>query len=249
MGYAQAAFFSGFGLGPLMGGALTDHFGITATFFSMGCLNLLAFLLTLSLLPEVRGRKTSGDSRLSFREIGASGTVKGIFSFRLTEAIGRGGISAFFPIFAATIGLSITLIGTLLTVSILTVTIFTPLGGMIADRFNRRALIVIGKVIFIMSTVAITLTNNFEQLLAVLFMQGISGAICMPAASALIVEEGRKYGMGSTMSTMFLAIGIGMATGPLLSGVVADFININSVFYTVAGMGIIGISLLIWFTR
>ena len=48
MGYAQAAFFSGFGLGPLMGGTLTDHFGITATFFSMGCLNLLAFLVTLS---------------------------------------------------------------------------------------------------------------------------------------------------------------------------------------------------------
>jgi len=40
-----------------------------------------------------------------------------------------------------------------------------------------------------------------------------------------------------------------MAIGPLLGGVVADFVNINSVFYFAASMGLIGISLFIWFTR
>jgi len=249
MGYAQAAFFSGFGLGPVMGGVLTDHFGMTTCFSTMGGLNLLAFLVTLIFLPEVSRRKMTASPRLSFKEMSASGIVKGIFSFRLTESIGRGSITTFLPIFAAMIGLSITRIGILLAVNILTLSILGPLGGMIADRFNKRLLIVLGQSIFIIAMVAIPMTNSFEQLLPALLIQGISGAICIPAASALIVGEGRSYGMGSAMATLFVAMGIGMTIGPILSGVVADFVSINSVFYTAAGMGVIGTGLLIWFSR
>ena len=249
MGYAQAAFFSGFGLGPIMGGVLTEHFGMTACFSTMGGLNLLAFLVTLFFLPEISRRKMTASPRLSFKEMSASGIVKGVFSFRLTESMGRGSVTTFLPIFAAMIGLSITRIGILLAVSILTLSILGPLGGIIADRFNRRLLIVLGQGIFIIAMVAIPMTNSFEQLLPVLLIQGISGAICIPAASALIVGEGRSYGMGSAMATLFVAMGIGMTIGPILSGVVADFASINSVFYTAAGMGVIGTGLLIWFSR
>ena len=249
MGYAQAAFFSGFGLGPVMGGVLTDHFGMTVCFSTMGGLNLLAFLVTLFFLPEVSRRKVIASPRLSFKAMRASGIVKGIFSFRITESIGRGSITTFLPIFAAMIGLSITRIGILLAVNILTLSILGPLGGMIADRFNKRLLIVLGQSIFIIAMVAIPMTNSFEQLLPALLIQGISGAICIPAASALIVGEGRSYGMGSAMATLFVAMGIGMTTGPILSGVVADFASINSVFYTAAGIGVIGTGLLIWFSR
>ncbi len=71
----------------------------------------------------------------------------------------------------------------------------------------------------------------------------------MPAVSALTVEEGRKFGMGSTMAMLAVAMSVGMAIGPLLGGVIADFIGINSVFYFAAGMGLAGTSLFIWFTR
>ncbi len=64
-----------------------------------------------------------------------------------------------------------------------------------------------------------------------------------------IAKEGRKYGMGSTMSIFFLAMGIGMAIGPIISGGIADLLNIDSVFYFGAIMGLIGTGLFIWFTR
>ena len=71
----------------------------------------------------------------------------------------------------------------------------------------------------------------------------------MPAASALIVEEGRRFGMGSTMGAFAMAMSIGMAIGPLLSGVIADFASINLVFYFGASAGLIGTGLFLWFTR
>lgn len=249
MGWAQAAFFSGFGFGPLIGGVVTEQFSMAASFIIMSSLNMLAFFIALFFLPEASREKTAEEVHLSFKEMGRSSVVKGIFSARLSQALGRGGISTFLPIFASMIGLSISLIGILITINILSVTLFLPLGGQLADRFSRRNLIILGSVIFVLLLAVIPLTNSFGQLLTVLFIQGLGGAISMPATSALTVEEGRTYGMGSTMSMLFLSMSIGMAIGPLISGAVADYFSVSSVFYLAAGMGAIGIGLFSWFTR
>jgi len=51
------------------------------------------------------------------------------------------------------------------------------------------------------------------------------------------------------MSMLFLAMSIGMALGPIISGGIADLLNINSVFYFGAAIGLTGTALFIWFTR
>jgi len=248
-GYASAAFFSGFGLGPLLGGVVTEHFSMTAAFLIMSGLNFVAAFIAFVFLPESTRRQTSKEFHLSIREMGASGIIRGLFSFRLAQALGRGGIAAFLPIFASMLGLSTSLIGILLTVNILSVTLLTPLGGLMADRFNRKALTIFGNFFFALVLAVIPLTDNFGLLLGILLIQGLSTALCMPAAAALTVEEGRRFGMGSTMSIFFLAMAIGQAIGPIISGVIADYLSINAVFYTGAILGGIGTLLFIWFTR
>ena len=250
MGYFNAAFFSGIGFGPLMGGALTEHFGMSVAFFTMGFLNLLAFLIAVLFLPEISHRKMETSAHLSFRKMGKSGMVKGLFSFRLSSSLGMGAFACFLPIFAAVyIGLSPTLIGVLLAVNILLMSLLGAATGKIADRFNRRVLVALGSLINLTFLALIPLGGNFWQLLGICALGGLGGAIAMPAASALIVEEGRRFGMGSTMGIFAMAFSIGMAVGPLLSGVIADFASINSVFYFGASAGLIGTSLFLWFTR
>jgi DHA1 family multidrug resistance protein-like MFS transporter len=250
MGYFNAAFFTGFGFGPLMGGALTDNFGGNASFFAMGGLNLLAFLIVVFLLPEIRQRKEASRPIPSFQEMGASGMVKGLFSFQLVFALGRGVFTAFLPIFAGIyLGLSPTLIGILVAVNILLMSLLQPYCGHIADRFNRTALVAISSLVAAVSLALIPLGGNFWQLLGICALGGISGAIATPAASALSVDEGRRFGMGPTMAILAMAFAIGMGVGPLLGGVIADFISVNSAFYFGAAFGLIGTGLFIWFAR
>ena len=250
MGYFNAAFLTGFGVGPLMGGALTDHFGMNVAFSTMGGLNLLAFLIAAVFLPEIRQRKIATSSHPSFIKMSTSGMVKGLFSFRLVDALGRGAFATFLPIFAAIyIGLSPTLIGVLLATDILLMALLQIHTGSIADRFNRRALVILGSLIKLTFLALIPLMHSFWQLFGLCVLQGLGGAISLPAASALIVEEGRKFGMGSTIAIFTISMSIGMAIGPLLGGVMTDFVSINSVFYFAAGMGLVGTSLFIWFTR
>jgi len=251
MGYANAAFFSGFGFGPFIGGVVTENFGQNPAFFILIGLNLLAFFIAFIFLPEVSHRKTSEEEgpALSFKEMTGNNMVKGLFSFRMAQALGRGGIGTFLPIYAALIGISTSLIGMLLTVNILSVTLLSPVGGMIADRFNRRTITIISSVLFAVVLVAIPHANGFVPLLFVLLVQGLTAAVSMPAATALVVEEGRTYGMGSTMSVFFVAMGVGIAVGPIISGGIHDSMGINWVFYFGAVMGAVGSVLFAWFTR
>jgi len=251
MGYANAAFFSGFGFGPFIGGVVTENFGQNPAFFILIGLNLIAFFIAFFFLPEVSSRKTSEEEgpRLSFKEMTSNSMVKGLFSFRMAQALGRGGIGTFLPIYAAMIGISTSLIGMLLTVNILSVTLLSPVGGMIADRFNRRTITIISSILFAAVLAVIPYANGFVSLLLILLVQGLTAAVSMPAATALVVEEGRTYGMGSTMSVFFVAMGVGIATGPIISGGIHDSIGINWVFYFGAIMGAVGAVLFSWFTR
>jgi MFS family permease len=122
-------------------------------------------------------------------------------------------------------------------------------GGNIADRFNRKALVVIGSLTNLAYLALIPLGSNFWQLLAICIFGGLGGAVSMPAASALTVEEGRKFGMGSTMAVLAVAFSIGMAIGAMLGGVIADFASIDLVFYFGAATALVGTGLFIWFTK
>ncbi|MFC1992898.1 MFS transporter [Chloroflexota bacterium] len=147
------------------------------------------------------------------------------------------------------LGLNSSLIGILLAVSVLLMALSLPYSGKIADRFNRRALVIIGSLINVSFLALIPLFHSFWQLLGLCALGALGVGIAMPAASAMTVDEGRKFGMGSTMGISTMAMSIGMAIGPLLGGVMTDFVNIGSVFYLGAAMALLGTSLFTWFTR
>ncbi len=250
MGYFNASFFTGFGIGPLMGGVLTEHFGMTVAFSAMGALNLLAFFLVVLWLPEIKAKKLNKEERRRLPNPLSSNLVRGLFSFRLAFSVGRGILVSFLPIFgAAYAGLGPTHIGILITVVVLIMSVLQVLTGGIADKFNKRTLVILGSLVNVIFLTLIPLTHSFIPLLLLCILGGIGGALAMPAASALNVEEGRKFGMGSTLGAFAMAFSIGMAAGPLSAGLLADLTGLPSVFYLGAGAGLLGTGLLIWFTR
>lgn len=251
MGYFNAAFFTGFALGPLLGGMLTEYFSMSLAFYVMGALNFLAFLLALAYLPEISNKtQREASSRISFREIARSGVVRGLFSFRLAYALGRGGFSCFLPIFAAfTLKLNLGEIGIVLAANMLAMSLPQMFFGRIANRFDRRGLVVIGSLLGIAFLALVPWMQCFWQLLALSIFGGIGGALSMLAASVLVVEEGRTYGMGSTLSVFNMAMSLGMAAGPLLGGIIVSVLDTTSVFYFAAALGLLGIGLFVWFTK
>jgi DHA1 family multidrug resistance protein-like MFS transporter len=250
MGYFNACFFTGFAFGPLLGGLLTDYLSMEAAFYTMGALNLVAFLVALLLLPEVLPEKVRSlsprPSLLSMRE---SDLMKGLVSYRLVYAVGRGSYMAFLPIFAAsTLDLTAGEIGVVIAVHMLIVSLSQTLSGRIADVFDRKAMVVVGSLISLGFLALIPTTHSLWQLLGLSMFGALGGTLALPAASALTVEEGRKYGMGSALGIFNMAMSIGMSVGPIIGGAVDDAWGVNAVFYVGAGIGVVGTALFVRFT-
>ncbi len=250
MGYSNAAFFSGFGVGPLMGGLLADQWGMDLAFITMGVLNLLAFIIAVILLPRSELKKQTAAVPLSLMGLRRSRTMIGLCGFRMAIALGRSSFFTFLPVFAAmNLGLPANLIGLLVAVHVLLVSAFGIPGGRIADIFSRRAMVIIGSFVIFTYLFLVPLSPGFGMLLALCILGSIGSALSTPAVMAMTVEEGRKYGMGLAIAAITIALSIGMALGPILSGAIVDLININAVFYFNAGLALFGAALFVWFTR
>jgi len=250
MGYSNAAFFSGFGFGPLMGGMLAAQWGMNLAFITMGVFNLIAFFIAIILLPRSDLRKSATALSFSFMDMRRSSTMVGLFSFRLAIALGRSSFFTFLPLLAATrLGLPANLIGLLIAVHVLLMSMLGIVGGRMADIFNRRVLVGIGSIVIFAYLFLVPLAPGFWPLLALCILGSIGSAIATPPVMALTVGEGRKYGMGSAIAAITMAMSIGMAVGPIMTGAIVDLIDINAAFYFSAGLALVGAALFMWFTR
>jgi multidrug resistance protein len=250
MGYANAAFFSGFGVGPLLGGVVSEHLGMSVAFIIMGGLNLFAFFISLLFLPEVSRKKSALAPRPSFREMSRSSMMKGLFSFRLATTLGRSSFFTFLPVLATFgLGLAPTSVGALLAIHILLMSLLGIPSGRLADRYSRKAMMLIGSLATVIYLILIPTAPGFWPLLMLVILGSLGSALAVPAASALAVEEGRKYGMGSAMAAISMAMSIGMAVGPIIAGAIIDLSDIDAAFYFGAAMAFAGAGLFVWFNR
>jgi DHA1 family multidrug resistance protein-like MFS transporter len=249
MGYFSAILLASFGIGPLLGGLAADLLGMNAAFMVMSALNLTSLIATVIWLPEVPRKTEAIKESVSIVGLRRSDVLKGAFIFRLAIGFSTGIMMTFLPILAnQRLGLSMSLVGLLLASR-------TPIGlmqiitGRLADRLNRRVLVVIGGIIGLTFMAMLPAGNNFWALLIILCVSAAGITLAVPAATAFVVEEGRTYGMGAAMATFMMGMTIGQGTGPILLGGVVDMLGVEAAFYYGGTIPIIGIALFVWFTR
>ena len=124
----------------------------------------------------------------------------------------------------------------------------SPVAGMIADKFNRKWLIVGSLFVWSGVTFAMGYTTTFNQLYWLRAIMGVSEAIYIPAGLSLIADF-------HTSKTRSLAIGIhmtGLYMGQALGGfgaTIADKFSWNTAFQSFGIIGIIYSMVLIIFLK
>lgn len=124
----------------------------------------------------------------------------------------------------------------------------SPISGIIADRLNRKWLIVGSLMVWSGVTLAMGYSTNFNQLLVLRAIMGISEAFYIPAGLALIAD----YHQGKTRS---IAIGIhttGIYLGQAFGGfgaVIASNFSWQFTFHSFGWIGIIYSIVLILFLK
>jgi MFS family permease len=248
MGIFTIALFLGFGCGPILGGLTKDLISMEADFLIMGGLCLLALVLVLIYLPRSSSiQKNQPPLDIPFRTILQSRSIAAICFYRFSNAFCRGSIMTFLPLYAYnSLHLNGSQIGLVIASSILLTAFLQLPCGKLADRVNRKMLVVVGSFLYFSIVPFIPYTADFIQLLSLNIVLGFLGALSLPAASALTVTEGKNFGMGSTMAIFNVAMSVGLAIGPLTSGIILDLYGLSGVFYFCTILGFLSTGIVSW---
>jgi MFS transporter, DHA1 family, multidrug resistance protein len=242
MGYFNAILFAGMGAGPLIGGVLTDAFSIKAAFLFMVVLNVLALIATLIFLKEMPRKVATRENKAFFAPL-KSKIMRGVLSYRMTTGIGTSSLMAFVPLFAGLrLGFSASLIGILLAARS-PISIIQSYTGRLADRWNRRSMVIWGGIASIIAVALLPLSGAFWPLLIAYISVTLGQAFGIPASNAYVVHEGRTFGMGASMTMFMLAMHVGNGVGPVMLGSIADWLGLESAFYAAAVCMTVGVIL------
>jgi EmrB/QacA subfamily drug resistance transporter len=103
-------------------------------------------------------------------------------------------------------------------------------GGRIADRWGRAETLLVGVVVFSLSSVVAAVAPNGDVLIAARALQGVGGAFLLPATLAVVATDldGSVRRMAAGMWTA--AIAVALSVGPVAGGVMTQLWGWRSVF-------------------
>jgi EmrB/QacA subfamily drug resistance transporter len=104
-------------------------------------------------------------------------------------------------------------------------------GGKLGDRFGRRTVFFIGVVGFAAASVGIGLAGSVPGVIALRAVQGVFGALLMPATLAIIRATFPTEKLNTAVGIWGAATGASIAAGPIVGGLLVEHVNWESVFY------------------
>lgn len=121
-------------------------------------------------------------------------------------------MSNYFHTSSATIAL-------LVSVYLITVAIFIPMSGWMANRFGKKNIWMLAVLIFTLSSLGNALAPSFQILLGMRIIQGISGALMTPTARLIVLEKTPPSRLLYMFSYLIWPALIAPAIAPIVGGV------------------------------
>ncbi len=105
-----------------------------------------------------------------------------------------------------------------ITSYVLSLAVFIPLSGWVADRFGMRNVICAAFVIFTLGSAACGVAENLPQLVAARVVQGMGGAMMTPVGRLILLRSFPREQLVRAMTFVSIPALIGPTMGPLLGG-------------------------------
>ena len=127
---------------------------------------------------------------------------------------------------------------------ILSSAIFLLPFGRLGDIVGRKKIFTIGILLFTISTLLITFSWNILSLIVLRIFQGFSSAMIFGTSLAIISSVFKEGERGRAMGINITATYLGLSTGPVIGGLLTQYLGWRSIFALMVPVGIISLILI-----
>lgn len=122
----------------------------------------------------------------------------------------------------------------------LTLAIFIPISGFMADKYGTRKVFLSAIVLFSIGSIFCAMSPSLNILVASRILQGIGGAMMTPVARLILVKSYPRNQLLTVMNFAVIPALIAPLVGPLVGGYLVQYASWHWIFLINVPMGILG---------
>jgi len=152
-------------------------------------------------------------------------------------------ISTALPAMAKSLGEDPIKLNLAITSYLLSLAVFIPISGWMADRFGARTVFRTAIVIFTTGSVFCGLSQSLPELVAARILQGFGGAMMVPVGRLIVLKTVARADLVTAMSYLTVPAVLGPVVGPPVGGFIVTYYSWRWIFFINVPIGLIGITL------
>ena len=126
----------------------------------------------------------------------------------------------------------------------LSVAVFVPLSGWVADRFGTRRVFATAIGLFMLGSLLAGLSNSIHGLVASRILQGFGGAMMVPVGRMTMVRTFPKSELVRAMMFVSMPALVGPMLGPVVGGLIVHYLHWRLIFLVNLPIGLAGLLLI-----
>ena len=130
-----------------------------------------------------------------------------------------------------------------LTAYLLSLAVFIPISGWMADRFGARTIFRAAIVVFTLGSAACGFAQGLGDLVFYRIVQGLGGAMMVPVGRLVILRTVPKHELVQALTWLIIPALLGPMLGPPLGGFITTYFHWRWIFWINIPIGVLGLVL------
>lgn len=130
-----------------------------------------------------------------------------------------------------------------LTSYLVSLAVFIPVSGWMADRFGARRIFRSAILVFMAGSILCGFSGSLESFVLARFVQGMGGAMMVPVGRLVILRTTRKDELVRALSYLTIPALLGPVIGPPLGGFITTYFHWRWIFFINIPIGLLGMVL------
>jgi EmrB/QacA subfamily drug resistance transporter len=136
-----------------------------------------------------------------------------------------------------------------MTAYMLTLAVFIPVSGWIADRLGARTVFSAAIALFTFASILCGFSNSLPQFTAARILQGMGGAMMVPVGRLVVLRITEKKDLMRSIAYITWPGLVAPVLGPPAGGFITTYSSWRWIFYLNVPLGVIALALALWWIR